>query len=92
LHKEAGYDKIAARLGLKMLYSILGSANAEVKLENRPAWITSDRLGILTVESFPGLATDLGRLGISVFQQKTADVPDTILLDLIEKVIENQKS
>jgi len=90
LYKEAGYDKVAARLGLKLLYSILGSPDAEVKLEHRPSWITADKIGILTVESRAEMENDLKRLDIQVFRQKQAGIPETVLLDIIRLVLQQQ--
>jgi hypothetical protein len=90
LNSAAGYDKVQARLGLELLYSILGRPEARVKLKDRPTWITADRLGVFTVESLPEVEEDLRKLNILVFQQKRADLPDTILLEIIEKVLQQQ--
>jgi hypothetical protein len=38
------------------------------------------------VESENELREDLNELGIEAYQRKTADVPDTVLLDLIQRV------
>ena len=90
LYSVAGYDKVQARLGLELLYSIVGRPEAQVELEYRPEWITADRLGVFTVESYQEIEGDLRGLNIRVFQQKRADLPDTILLELIEKILRQQ--
>ncbi len=89
LYKRAGSDKVAARLGLQLLYAMLGSPRAEFHWEDRPAWITPDRIGVLTVEGQGELTSDLVELRIEAFrfQQKDAGAPDTVLLDLIRRVL-----
>jgi hypothetical protein len=87
----AGYNKIQAQLGLQLLYSVLGRPEAEVKLEYRPEWITAAKLGVFTVESPQEMEKYLKQLDIQIFQQKRADLPDTILLELIEKILRKQE-
>jgi CheY-like chemotaxis protein len=88
LFNKAGGDKIAARLGLKLLSTILSSPKAEIQLEKHISWITPERIGILTVEGLSELEEDLDELNINVFYQKQANMPETILLNLIEQVLE----
>ena len=92
LYKKAGTDKVAARLGLKLLYCLLGLPEAEVKLDNRPSWINADKIGVFTVESKTELDEHLRKLGITVYQQKKADVAESVLLDLIKNVLKQTKT
>jgi CheY-like chemotaxis protein len=87
LYKKAGTDKVAARLGLKLLYSLVGLPEAEVELDNRPSWINADKIGVFTVESKRELDEHLQKLGIKVYQQKKADVSEIVLLDLIKQIL-----
>lgn len=91
LYKKAGTDKVAARLGLKLLYSLMGSNEAEINLDNRPPWIIPDKIGIFTVESKKELDEHLQKLGVHVYQQKNAGVAETVLLDLIKHVIKHNE-
>lgn len=89
LYKEAGRNKVMARLGLKLLYSLLDHSEAEIKLPARPDWLEARKIGVLTVESFAELEPHLGKLGIKVYQQKHANIADMVLLDLIKQVLKN---
>jgi CheY-like chemotaxis protein len=83
LYQKAGRDRVAARLGLKLLENILED-------KERLAWVTPLKIGVLTVEGYEELKQDLERLGVKVYAQKTSRVPDTILLDIIERVVKQQ--
>jgi hypothetical protein len=87
LYEMSGYEKVSARLGRCFLYTILGHPNAEIKLDKRPEWIIAEKVGVLTVESHLELDEDLKELGITVYHQKHSETPETILLELIEKVL-----
>lgn len=86
LWKRAGSNRVAARLGLELLHSMLGSPEAKIQLQGRPSWLTADRIGVLTVEDDDELRPDLKKLGIRRYRRKQADVPDTVLLDLVRWV------
>ncbi|NUO79074.1 hypothetical protein HUU05_03280 [candidate division KSB1 bacterium] len=89
LYKDAGRNKVMARLGLKLLYSLLDHSEAEIKLPAHPDWINAKKIGVLTVESYAELKDHLDKLGIKVYQQKHANIEDMVLLDLIKKVLKN---
>jgi len=92
LHKKSGANKVSARLGLDFLYTILGNQNAKINLgDKRPAWITPTKIGVLTVESELELAEHLERLQITVFYRKRAEMPEEILLKLIEDILAQAK-
>lgn len=83
LYKKAGSHKSTAGLGLKLLQTILGAENAPVKLESIPSWLSPEKIGVFSVERYVDLQPSLEQLGITLFRQKTADMPGTALLDLI---------
>lgn len=90
-----GANKIEAKLGLQLLYAILeprAGAPVTVQEEMRNKireWLGSNRIGVLTVETWEELENDFKALNISesVHRRKTTDVPDTVLLDLVEAVL-----
>jgi CheY-like chemotaxis protein len=86
LWKRAGSNRVAARLGLELLRSLLGSDDAKVPLRDRPSWLTPDRIGVLTVEGEDELRPVFDMLGIRFYRRKQADVPDTVLLDLTRQI------
>jgi CheY-like chemotaxis protein len=86
IYKMAGRQKSVAHLGLKLLRSILGNKDAEIKLEKCPSWLTPDKVGVFTVETYGELRVALEELGIQVFQQKKANLPKTVLYDLIKRI------
>ncbi|MCX6579733.1 MAG: hypothetical protein NT166_06060 [Candidatus Aminicenantes bacterium] len=91
LYKKSGYNRINARLGINLLFSLLKPRDAAIKLKNIPRWISPEKFGIFTVEGKQEVKDDLEKLGIQFFEQKRAGIPNTILLGLIEKIINNQK-
>jgi CheY-like chemotaxis protein len=91
LYSKEGRNKVRARLGLQLLYSLLGHQRARVHLKQRPGWLASGKLGVFTVESRPEIEEDLGALGIPVYEQKRADLPDTVLLEIIERILRQQQ-
>jgi CheY-like chemotaxis protein len=92
LHKQSGFEKMSARLGLEFLYAILRHPNARINLGNNcPAWITPDMIGVLTVESQLELDEHLKCLQITAYNQKRAEMPEEVLLKLIERVLAQTK-
>jgi hypothetical protein len=85
-YRNAGAEKVGAQLGLKLLSWLLG-ADEGVYPAPPPDWITPDRIGVFTVESRHELLPVLEPLGIHNYQQKVADLPDTILNDMINGLI-----
>ena len=84
---------MSARLGLQILYSLLKPEDAKVHpTQHIPDWIQSNRFGFLTVESPGEIEQDLQNLGIRVYRQKTAESPHTVLLEIIEEILDQQRS
>lgn len=87
---NGGGDKIRARLGLQLINSLLGRPDADVKIDDRPKWITSNLIGVFTVEGKNEIERALTECGINVYHQKRADLPDTILINIIEEILSQQ--
>jgi hypothetical protein len=85
-YRQSGYDKVHSQLGLKLLYWLLGK-DRSIHPEAPPAWVKPAGVGVFTVESQPEIQKDLDALGITVFRQKAAGLPDTILLELIRELL-----
>lgn len=91
LYERLGRDKISARLGLQFLYTVLGHPDAKVNLgHRRPSWIKPAMLGVLSVESQLELDEHMKKLGITVYHQKRAETPETMLLELIDRILSKQ--
>jgi len=86
LYDESRQNKATARLGLKVLYCLLGPGEEDIRIEGMPDWVKPDRFGVLTVENKSELQEDLDRLGIRVYRQKTARTPNNVLIDMIEEI------
>ena len=89
LYKMYRANSTSARLGLHLLFTILRHKDAKVKLEAElPDWIKPEIIAVFSLEGQAELSADLKNLGISVFQQKGAGTSSTVLLDLIERVLQ----
>ena len=90
LYNSEGRSRIGARLGMHLLHSLLGHQGARITLENRPSWLTPNVLGVFTAENREEVEEELERLEIQVYQQKEANIPPTILLEIIERILQQQ--
>lgn len=91
LHRKAGRDKVHAELGLQLLRWLLGTEERG-GLPARPAWLTAKRVAVFSVDCKTEIMDTLHGLGIEVIQQKRADLPDTILRELIDRLLEARGS
>jgi hypothetical protein len=89
LYNKSGANKVSARLGLHLLYTILGHHDAKIVLGVRPEWIKPDKIGVLTVEGQSEVAVHLKNLKITVYEQKQAAMSETALLELIDKILKH---
>jgi len=85
------YNKINARLGLQLLFSLLKPEAAAVKLKNVPSWVSPVKFGVFTVEGKKEVMADLDKLGVAFFKQKRTGMSNKALLELIEAIIEGSK-
>jgi len=84
IYQDRGEDKADARLGLELADWLLnGRTDFPIK---RPDWIKPQHVGVFTVENDPGLHTRLEYLKITVFEHKTAGLPDTVLVEIINRI------
>lgn len=88
LYRRTGSDKVNAQLGLKLLHWLIGR-NLSIYPSEPPAWVDPQRIGVFTVETHGEIRPYLDALRIRVFQEKSADLPDTILDELIERLLSN---
>jgi hypothetical protein len=63
------------------------SGDPSIYASQPPQWIKPDQIGVFTVESPLEIRNDLEHLNVTTFQQKVAGLPDTILLDLIDRLL-----
>jgi hypothetical protein len=87
-YRRTGSDKVNAQLGLKLLRWLLG-VDAAIYPRKPPTWVVPSRIGVFTVETRHEIRPYLDQLGIGVYQEKNADLPDTILEELIARVLMN---
>jgi hypothetical protein len=96
LYKRLGGEKGTARLGLHLLYSLFDHREGEdVEIKDKPAWIKEvpRRFGVLTVEDLHGeLDETLTSFRITVREQKTTLTPDTMLLTMVERILDGRIS
>lgn len=86
LYRDAGSDKVHAQLGLKLLRWLL-RGDLSIYPESPPTWVEPARIGVFTVESRREVGSALEELDVGIFQQKVASLPDTILEEMIEKLL-----
>ncbi len=90
VYQDRGEDKADARLGLELANWMF---NGRAKFPfTPPAWVRQYHVGVFTVENDADLHARLDELGIRVFQHKTAGLADTILIDIIMRILQEQAS
>ena len=90
-HRKAGRDKVHAQLGLQLLRWLLESTD-KPGLATPPSWLDAKRIAVFSVDTESEISGTLNDLGIEVIQQKRADLPDTILRELIDRLIASRGS
>ncbi len=88
-YERAGADKAAAQLGLAMLSWLFNGRNnghSNGKLVP-PAWVRPEQFAVFSVEGEFEIGETLRQLGIRNFVEKRPGLLDTVLLDLINRVI-----
>ena len=91
LHRKAGRDKVHAQLGLQLLRWLVEPGDTP-GLEVPPSWLDAKRIAVFSVDTKSEIRSTLRDLGIEVIQQKRADLPDTILRELIDQLLESRGS
>lgn len=85
-YQMAGASKITAQLGLKLLAWLLRSDRSIYEVDP-PEWISPQCVAVFTVETRREIHATLDELGISQFQEKTANLSDDALKNLIRAVL-----
>lgn len=75
-------SRTSTRLGIAVLERAL-----KPSAENARAWISPERFGVFTVESREEIEEDLDGLGIKVYYQKTARMPQDVLVEIVEEIM-----
>lgn len=84
--------KVKARLGIHLLQAILKFPNAKYKMESEiPLWINPTKFGVFSVENLADVVNELRQLNINIFEQKTATSNHKILLEIVEKILNEQR-
>ncbi len=91
LHRKAGRDKVHAQLGLQLLRWLLEPGH-KPELAAAPSWLDAKRVAVFSVDTKSEILNTLHALGIELIQQKRADLPDTILRELIDRLLESRGS
>ena len=76
-------------IGMSVLMDLFGPTDkARHKVAERPAWLTPNRVGLLTVEPGSNVTANLHTMGIDTnsYMQKGAELPDTALKDLVDRI------
>lgn len=93
LYQENNRNKDKARLGLHLLEWMLGSNGATGDYPNLgkpPGWVNPAKIAVFTVESYLSIKNSLETLKIDHhYLLKTSARRDTILLDLIDALMDN---
>jgi hypothetical protein len=87
LYKQLGSNKATARLGSKLLRSILKPDGDDIPIEEIPLWVQPQLFGILTVES----AEDLRELEIEVYERKKGRTPENVLKELVDRIVSKNR-
>lgn len=89
LYNKLGREKGTARLGLCLLYSLFNPRIDDVRIK-KPEWAKDPRrFGVLTVEDLTGdLGEALTSFGITECSQKTTHTANTILLHMVEHIVD----
>jgi hypothetical protein len=87
IYRDRGEDKADARLGLELAGWMFNGRSANAPF-SPPGWLTPYHVGVFTVENDNSVHSKLNELGIRVFQHKTAGLADTILIDIIKRIVE----
>lgn len=85
LYHRKGEDKAQARLGMDLAEWLL-NGRSDIPF-NPPSWVKAHHIAVFTVENDIALHEMLEKLNIAIYEHKTAGLPDTILVNLIKKIV-----
>jgi len=87
LYERAGSDKAAAQLGLALLKWMFEAERSGNGGTEPPGWVKPEQVAVFSVEGELEIGQPLFELGIRIFVEKRPGLRDTILLELIDKVL-----
>ena len=92
VYRKYNYDKISARLGMILLYSLLKPADelALVKLKDIPPWVAADKFAVLSIEPKYTLKKCLRDCRIKHYRQKSSSSSPNMLLELVEEILQKK--
>ena len=85
-YRRTGSDKVSAQLGLKLLRWLLAK-DRSIYPAPPPDWVRPERICVFSVETHAEVDPFLSELSIGTFQEKNANLADTILDELLEKLL-----
>lgn len=83
LYKTQSSRSASVRLGLIILERLAPNTESNLRVELLSPRVTPLRVGVLTIEGIDDMTDVSKSLGVHVWKQKHADMPETILLDVI---------
>jgi CheY-like chemotaxis protein len=84
-YERGGADKATAQLGLAMLSWLFnGHRNGHLQ---PPRWVRPEQYAVFSVEGEYEISAELQKLGIRNFVEKKPGLLDTVLLDLINRIL-----
>lgn len=94
LYKNLGRQKKAQRLGLYILLGFFGNKDGQRLDLAKPVWLTIEQVAVLSVDPYdePEVQEALVSIGLPVeaYRQKTASMKRTILLELVNEVVQRK--
>ena len=86
IYEKHHENRDAAQLGLHLLRALFAPNGSTVRLDKiKREWVPPSRFAVFSVET--DLKNELDRLGIRVYEQKTARTPRTKVLEIIRQVL-----
>jgi CheY-like chemotaxis protein len=86
LYNESGHNKATARLGVVLAYCCLRPADARIRIDRVPSWVSPNRFGFLSVEPPEEMHQEVAPLGVRVYRKKSINDRQG-LLSVIKEVL-----
>jgi hypothetical protein len=96
-HIKKGCANQESRLGIQLLYMVFNPTDnpldiePNMQLEHYPDWLKPEMVGLFTCETDNILKSDIEKLRIKHYRFKSATSGKTLLLELIEEILKNNK-
>lgn len=88
IYAEQGFDVQKAKLGLQLLYCVLGKCKSKIDIDfsNTKEWLTANMMGVLTIEDSDEIKKEIKEIGIKHYVSKKARMPSLTLLNLLNDI------